>query len=47
MKMRRLSFFVFKHAARWARTEQPTGPQLNPEAALSHGREENIKPLFS
>ena len=35
----KIELFVFKHAARWTRTEQPTGPQLNPEVAVSHGRE--------
>src|SRR4029450_4112530 len=34
----KIEFFVLKHAAKWARTEQPTGPQLNPEVAVSHSR---------
>jgi hypothetical protein len=34
----KIELFVFEHAARWARTEQPTGPQLNPErCSVSHG----------
>ena len=36
---KKIELFVFKHAAKWARTKQPTGPQLNPEVAVSHGRE--------
>jgi hypothetical protein len=35
----KIELFVFKHAAKWTRMEQPTGPQLNPEVAVSHGRE--------
>ena len=41
-----MEFFVLKHAAEEEKTEQPTGPQLNPESGHSDENEQRATRYF-
>ena len=45
-KNQQMEFFVLKHAAEKKKTEQPTGPQLNPESQHSDENEQGASRYF-
>ena len=45
-KNQQMEFFVLKHAAEEEKTEQPTGPQLNPESGHSDENEQRATRYF-